>query len=192
MVFNAGRVESGNPFCLYGEGITPAVARATMALDAERIAIAASHGEQAPTVLEWTNTWYDAAYPDWVTFAQVSTPHNAHGRAPSTLRGHRFLDEDLRETMVLWYSLGRLRGLELPVMRSLITLASAMVGEDYFATGCTLESLGLGGVSGDEIVRIFGTPESQAGAVAPHELRPTMMAVQASLCWPARLPVGPV
>lgn len=190
IIFNAGRVESGNPFSLYGEGITPSVARATMALDAERIAIAASNGEHAPTVLDWTNIWYDANYPDWVTFAQSSTPHNKHGLAPTTLKGQRFLDEDMKETMVMWYCLGRLRGLELPVMRSMITLASAMVDEDYFVTGSTLESLGLGKMSPTEIMDIFGTPEPQPVTSAPQELRPAKIAVPASssACRPARSP----
>lgn len=173
MIFNAGRIESGNQFSLYGEGITPSVARATMALDAERIAIATSNGEHAPTVLDWTNIWYDANYPDWVTFAQVSTPHNKHGLAPTTLKGQRFLDEDMKETMVMWYCLGRLRGLELPVMRSMITLASAMVGEDYLVTGSTLESLELGNMSPEDIMNIFGTPQPQA--VVSRELRPPAM-----------------
>lgn len=158
MIFNAGRVESGDSFCLYGDGITPSVARATTNLDDERIAIAKSVGEKAPTVLEWTNIWYDASYPDWVTFARQSMPHNKHGQAPTTLAGQRYLDEDMKETMVLWYYLGRACGLELPVMRSMITLASSMVGEDYFATGNTLESLGLGDATADEIMALFGAP----------------------------------
>lgn len=162
MILNAGRVESGDQFCLYGDGITPSVARATMALDRERVALAASVGEKAPTVLEWTNTWYDADYPDWVTFARQSTPHNKHGLAPTTLKGQRFLDEDMKETMVLWYCLGRARGLDLPVMGSMITLASSMVDEDYLTTGNTLESLGLAGFSADEIVNTFGAlPHAQ-------------------------------
>lgn len=194
IIFNAGRVESGSPFSLYGEGITPSVARATMALDAERIAIAEANGEHAPTVLDWTNIWYDANYPDWVTFAQSSTPHNKHGLAPTTLKGQRFLDEDMKETMVMWYCLGRLRGLELPVMRSMITLASAMVDEDYLVTGSTLASLGLDKMTAGEIMDIFGTPEPQPVApVAPVELRPlaaAKMALPASptACRPARSP----
>lgn len=167
MVFNAGRVEGGNPFHLYGEGITPSVARATMALDAERIAIAEANGEHAPTVLEWTNIWYDAEYPDWVTFARTSTPHNKHGLAPTTLKGTRFLDEDMKETMVMWYCLGRLRGLELPVMRSMITLASAMVGEDYLVTGNTLASLGMEGMSAEDVVETFGAPAEALCKVKP-------------------------
>lgn len=160
MLFNAGRVESGDEFSLYGEGITPSVARATMDLDRERMAIAAAVGEGAPSVLDWTNIWYDAAYPDWVTFARQSTPHNKHGLAPKTLQGQRFLDEDMKETMVLWYCLGRALGLELPVMRSMITLASSLLGEDYLTTGSTLESLGLGSMAADEIVEIFGIQKS--------------------------------
>lgn len=189
MLFNAGRVESGNPFCLYGEGITPSVARATMALDAERMAIAASNGEQAPTVLEWTNIWYDAEYPDWVTFAQTSTPHNKHGLAPTTLKGQRFLDEDMKETMVMWYYLGRLRGLELPVMRSMITLASAMVDEDYFTTGNTLESLGLGDMSASEIMDVFGAPVPCSAHEAPRDVKPAPLHLVVS---PALTPRRPV
>ncbi|KAF3764667.1 6-phosphogluconate dehydrogenase C-terminal domain-like protein [Cryphonectria parasitica EP155] len=170
MVFNAGRVESGNPFHLYGEGITPSVARATMALDAERMAIAASNGEKTPSVLEWTNIWYNSDYPDWVSFAQGSAPHNKHGLAPTRLKGQRFLDEDMKETMVLWYCLGRLRGLELPVMRSMITLTSSMVDEDYLTTGTTLQSLGLGGMTADDILDMFGAPKPQD--VITYETRP--------------------
>lgn len=161
MILNAGRVESGNRFFLYGDGITPGVARATTALDEERMAIAASYGELAPTVLEWTNVWYDASYPDWVTFARESTPHNKHGLAPTRLRGHRHFDEDLKDTMVFWYCLGRLRGLELPVMRSFITLASSMVGEDYSETGTTLESLGMGKIGAEEVADLFGISASR-------------------------------
>lgn len=181
MVFNAGRVESGDAFSLYGQGITPSVARATMALDEERIAIAASVGEQAPTVLEWTNIWYNASYPDWVTFARQSTPHNKHGLAPTTLQGQRFLDEDMKETMVLWYCLGRSRGLELPVMRSMITLTSALLGEDYLTTGSTLESLGLGSLAADEIVDMFGPPRQPSVAIrAPSAPKAARTAIPAS------------
>lgn len=161
MILNAGRVESGNRFYLYGDGITPGVASATTALDEERIAIAAAYGEVAPTVLEWTNIWYNASYPDWVTFARESTPHNKHGLAPTRLKGHRHFDEDLKDTMVFWYCLGRLKGLDLPVMRSFITLASAMVGEDYLESGTTLESLGMGGKDADEVADMFGVSASR-------------------------------
>lgn len=161
MILNAGRVESGNRFYLYGDGITPGVASATTALDDERIAIAAAYGEVAPTVLEWTNIWYDASYPDWVTFARGSTPHNKHGLAPTRLKGHRHFDEDLKDTMVFWYCLGRLKGLDLPIMRSFITLASAMVGEDYLESGTTLESLGMGALDAQEVGDIFGVSASR-------------------------------
>lgn len=161
MILNAGRVESGNRFYLYGDGITPGVASATTALDEERISIAAAYGEVAPTVLEWTNIWYDANYPDWVTFARESTPHNKHGLAPTKLKGHRHFDEDLKDTLVFWYCLGRLKGLDLPVMRSFITLASAMVGEEYMASGTTLESLDMGSLDAEDVADIFGVSASR-------------------------------
>lgn len=72
----------------------------------------------------------------------------------------------------MWYFLGRLRGLDLPVMRSMITLASAMLGEDYFETGNTLASLGLDGMSAEELEKIFGAPVE-----APRELRPASRAI---------------
>lgn len=167
MILNAGRVESGNRFYLYGDGITPGVAKATKALDDERIAIAAAYGEVAPTVLEWTNIWYDAAYPDWVTFARESTPHNKHGLAPTKLKGHRHFDEDLKDTMVFWYSLGRLKGLDLPVMRSFITLASAMVGEEYLESGTTLEALGMGSLDAEQVADLFGVSASRKASHHP-------------------------
>lgn len=163
MLFNAGRIESGDTFHLYGQGITPSVARATMALDAERMAIAASFGEHdVPSVLEWTNIWYESDYPDWVSFAQESAPHNKHGLAPTSLKGQRFLDEDMKETMVLWYCLGRARGLKLPVMQSMIALTSSMLEDNYLETGNTLKSLGLSDISAEEIIQLFGAPVIKA------------------------------
>jgi opine dehydrogenase len=46
-VANAGRIESGNSYKFYAEGVTPAVARLYEAINAERVAVAAALGPQS-------------------------------------------------------------------------------------------------------------------------------------------------
>ena len=43
-VANAGRIESGDSYKFYAEGVTPAVARLYEAISAERVAVAAALG----------------------------------------------------------------------------------------------------------------------------------------------------
>ena len=43
-VVNAGRIESGDSYKFYAEGVTPAVARLYEAINAERVAVAAALG----------------------------------------------------------------------------------------------------------------------------------------------------
>ncbi|MDI3280576.1 MAG: NAD/NADP octopine/nopaline dehydrogenase family protein, partial [Bacillota bacterium] len=64
-------------------------------------------------------------------------------QAPQEVQA-RYLYEDVPTGLVPLADLGGLAGLEVPVMRSLITLASQVHGVDYWRTGRTLERLGLG------------------------------------------------
>ncbi|HSZ57620.1 MAG TPA: NAD/NADP octopine/nopaline dehydrogenase family protein [Tepidisphaeraceae bacterium] len=52
-VANAGRIESGDSYKFYAEGVTPAVARLYEAINAERVAVAAALGASVPTLADW-------------------------------------------------------------------------------------------------------------------------------------------
>jgi NAD/NADP octopine/nopaline dehydrogenase, alpha-helical domain len=52
-VSNAGRIESGDSYKFYAEGVTPAVARVYEAINAERVAVAAALGASVPSLADW-------------------------------------------------------------------------------------------------------------------------------------------
>ena len=62
-----------------------------------------------------------------------------------------FITEDVPYGLVPWASLAEKLGVETPIMRALIALASAVNETDYWSVGRSLERLGMGGMSVEEV-----------------------------------------
>ena len=52
-VANAGKIDRGDAYKFYAEGVTPSVARLYQAINAERVAVAATLGASVPTLEDW-------------------------------------------------------------------------------------------------------------------------------------------
>src|SRR5438477_5711642 len=52
-VANAGKIDRGEAYKFYAEGVTPSVARLYQAINAERVAVAAAYGAWVQTVEDW-------------------------------------------------------------------------------------------------------------------------------------------
>src|SRR6202008_2698465 len=57
-VANAGRIDRGEAYKFYAEGVTPSVARLYQAINAERVAVAAALGASVPTLEDWFERVY--------------------------------------------------------------------------------------------------------------------------------------
>jgi opine dehydrogenase len=57
-VANAGRIENGEGYRFYAEGVTPAVASVYEAINAERVAVAVALGASVPTLVDWFDRVY--------------------------------------------------------------------------------------------------------------------------------------
>ncbi len=66
------------------------------------------------------------------------------GTGPFTIQ-NRYITEDVPVGCHIYHELGKKYGVPTPVIDSMITLASVMVGEDFYETGMTLDDLGIGG-----------------------------------------------
>jgi opine dehydrogenase len=151
-ILNAGRIEgTKGAFQFYVEGTTPSIARVLEAVDRERLAVAEALGVRAFSALEWLQTAYAATGRDLGEAIQNNPTYRGVG-APRTLT-HRYIFEDVPTSLVPIADLGRHFGAPTPVMEALITLASALHGTDYWATGRTLERLGLKGWTKDQLLR---------------------------------------
>lgn len=149
VLLNLARVEAGEVFDHYHQGITPAVARVLEALDAERLEVARALGVDLPPVREWLARVYGAQGEDLYRALQGNGAYR--GIKAPTGTDTRYLWEDVPTGLVPLASLGEMAWVPTPTIRSLIHLASLAHGVDYFRRGRTLESLGLGGMDLDQL-----------------------------------------
>jgi opine dehydrogenase len=151
MVMNAGRIEGGDGFDFYGEGITPSVARVMRQMDAERVAVAGALGVDVPDLSAWARATYGVDRDD--PFDLVQTLHrDVYGPlpAPASLR-QRYLTEDVPCGAVPVADLGRQIGVPTPVTTSCVEVADALLGSTWIRDGRTMERVGLAGLSATEI-----------------------------------------
>ena len=156
-VANAGRVESGDSYKFYAEGVTPAVARLYEAINAERVAVAAALGASVPSLADWFERVYGVRGATLVDTCQQLTynsdgPYQATG-TPKSL-DHKFITEDVPTGLIPMSALGAAARVGTPAIDALVEIVRAMTGNDFAAEARTLERLGLSGMDGPQIRRV--------------------------------------
>ena len=149
-LLNAGWIEATHgDYQFYIDGVSPSVARVLEALDRERVTVASSLGLRARTGLEWLQMAYNTVGEDL-----HEAIHNQPGyygiKAPSTLN-HRYIFEDVPMSLVPIASLGERFGVSVRGMDSIIRLACIVHRTDYWRRGRTVEKLGIGDLSVNEL-----------------------------------------
>ena len=157
-VANAARIESGDIYKFYAEGVTPAVARLYEAINAERVAVAAALGASVPSLEEWFDRVYGVREASLVETCQRLTynsdgPYQATG-TPSSLE-HKFITEDVPTGLIPMVALGAAAGVPTPAIDALVAIVRNMTGKDFAADARTLARLGLSGMSAAEIRRVM-------------------------------------
>lgn len=146
VLMNAGRVEyARGEFYFYEEGITPTVAMVIYAVDAERRAIGRALGlELTPVDAAFHAAGFGPKGDLWATIngSRMLTQL----RAPGAINT-RWLTEDIPYGLAAWSLLGAQVGVETPLMRALVALASAALQQDFWSQARTPERLGLAGLS---------------------------------------------
>jgi opine dehydrogenase len=157
-VANAGRIENGDGYKFYAEGVTPAVAQLYEAINTERVAVAAALGASVPTLADWFERVYGVREATLVETCQRLTynsdgPYQATG-TPKSLN-HKFITEDVPTGLIPMSALGAAAGVGTPAINALIEIVRSMTGKDFAAEGRTLERLGLNGMGGPQIRRVM-------------------------------------
>ncbi len=151
---NVARIEGPNDFFFYEEGVTPGVGRLLKAVDDERIALAARFGaeiEDDPSLGMRQGYMYDTSYDIGYSLAP-----GFKGILAQTQLDYRYYNEDAGYGLVLWIDLADKVGMEIPTIRALLQIVSAIMGRDYKAEKArTLATLGLDGYSVEELCAIL-------------------------------------
>ena len=143
VLLNAGRIESGESFRHYFEGITPSVGRLMERLDAERLAVGAAYGVHLMSMRESYRRYYHAEADELWQVAHMVKAHEPI-LAPAKLDS-RLLTEDVPMGLVPMAALGRAAGVPTPVIDSVIILTGGLLGVDFAASGRSMERLGIQG-----------------------------------------------
>lgn len=127
VLLNAARVDNGEPFRFYREGISPALSSLLEAVDAERVAVAERVGAEALSVREWMLRFYadeGMAGPTIVDCLATFEPFDQVS-GPTTL-DYRYLVDDVPFGLAQWSLLARELGLPTPQMEALQAMLLAV------------------------------------------------------------------
>lgn len=152
---NMGILENfeGN-FNYYKDCCSKATANAAAKMDEERLSIGQAFGLPLRTELEAMNALYDSNYSSVYEFNRASTTHVKINSAPNS-SSNRYITEDVPYLLVPCYELAKVANLKVPIVESCIHIASAYNNTDYFESGRTLEKMGLGDYTKQEIINYF-------------------------------------
>jgi opine dehydrogenase len=153
-LLNAGRIDAGEKFEFYAQGITPAIAGVLERIDAERVAVSQAFGVPTMTADEWLSRAYPDVHPyvRGTTFHERITTNPSYQGIKAPIRlDVRYLTEDVPTGLVPLASLGELAGVATPLIRSMVHVANALLKQDFWKTGRNAANLGLAGMSVQEV-----------------------------------------
>ena len=159
VVLNAGKIEYYGKHYHYAEGITPSVGNVVQLIDDERKAICKAFGYEEIDIkdrlykmgyCELKPTVYEAIQSSKDIFLPLEGPNDLNGR---------YLVEDAPYTLVCMSSVGDVPGVPTPLMKSVVYLAGALKGEDYWKVGRTLDKVGFAGMNVEQIKHYLQTGE---------------------------------
>jgi opine dehydrogenase len=140
-LLNAGSIESQRDFLFYYEGTTPSIGKFEEKLDQERLEVANYFGIEARSIKKLLEEFYEVT-GDTLYDVIIKNPAYSSIRAPENLET-RLITEDVPMGLVPMASAAEKFGIDAPLHRLLIDLASALMNVDYRSQGRTMENLGL-------------------------------------------------
>lgn len=142
-ILNTCAVDRNPEFAFYRDGLSEHVINVLERLQNEKTQIMERMGYlnllHVPFMRQLAD--YDN-YPEFDGFRVLA--------GPSSMT-HRYITEDATTGQTVLLDLAKLIGVEMPCMKSFVTIASAMNGADYLATGTNLKTLGLDGLTPEQI-----------------------------------------
>ena len=151
-ILNMNKIELKQNFDYYMEGLTPNICNVIEAADKERMALCAALGIEAHSLLDHLKAVYGLK-PDTLYDAIQSCEPYQGLQSPKDVT-HRFVQEDTLSDLAPTASLGAMLGVSMPVYQAAVTLASALLGRDYAREGRNVESLGISGMTAEQLMKL--------------------------------------
>lgn len=150
VILNAATIERGEVFNFYND-MTPAACRILESVDSERLLIGNAFGIKLISAEEWISYAYEGIPgKDLLTKMKYNPAYSAI-KSPGYLHS-RLLTEDIPTGILPMMELGKVAGLNLPLLTAIYTISSTLLGIDFRHDGRTLERLGLNNMTVKQIV----------------------------------------
>ena len=130
---NLVRIENGQPFRFYGEGVSHGAVELILAIDRERISVARALGYEISDVLSGINSFWEKKH-DNLYDALTKNESYIKGFGPRTTR-HRYFTEDIPYGITPISRIGKLFDIPTPNTDALLDLLRQAVGEDLVEGG---------------------------------------------------------
>jgi len=151
-ILNSGRIESGEKFDYYHEGITPVVATVLENIDRERLEVAKTLKVKVQSAIDFLKKSYGVEADSLYQAIQNNIAYEGV-KAPTKIN-IRYLTEDIPMSLVPIASIGFQLGVPTPNIDSIIKIGSTMLNTDFRKLGRTVDKLGLSGLNTDEIIKL--------------------------------------
>ena len=156
MVMNAGRIESGERFSFYNEGMTASVCKVMEKMDEERLAVASAFGYKLVTEFEDALSNYELDGSRYSCLHDIFSTHPVYSKmgkdSPQALT-HRYLTEDVPYLLVPVTELGEVAGIATPTIDAIIRLAGIVNDTDFKHSGRGLNAMGIKTLTIDSILK---------------------------------------
>lgn len=153
-MLNAGRIDYSNgEFWLYREGITKHTVNVLHAIEHERMEVGKAFGFDLEDAVQsrYRRGYFSNDKDDLQTLFNTSEVFTKI-KGPTSVTG-RYFTEDISNGLVLWSNLGKVANVPTPNIDAVIVLGCSLLQEDFYKTGLTLDKLGFGGMSLEQMVK---------------------------------------
>ncbi|MPM22129.1 Opine dehydrogenase [bioreactor metagenome] len=149
-LMNVNKMDLGESYDYYMEGITPHIADIISACDKERVAVCGALGVDALDLGGMLTKTYKLESRDSL-YELIQSIESYRALRNPTNTSHRFIVEDTMSGLVPLASVGHELGIPTPMMDAFISLAGAVCGRDFWSEGRTAEKLGFTGKTLEQI-----------------------------------------
>ncbi len=154
-LLNTGAIEHFSTWDIHNEGTTPSIKKLVLAHDAERIKLRKAMGYRSHHY-PFADHYNSAGGTEWMYGRKAHTDLVKSEKWRESLSfDHRYIVEDVKCNLALMTSISDWCRVETPIADSLLTLIGSISGENFRTTGRTLQNLGVGDLSLDELTTLL-------------------------------------
>lgn len=149
-LLNTSKIDAQEDFLYYYDGITPVIGKYVEKMDEERLAIGKALGIELTSMVDWYRTMYDAKGQ---TLSELCKDNKSYDgiKGQKTLKT-RYVLEDIPNSLEAVASLGKMVGVNVDRMETIVKLGQYILEGDILMDGRTVENLGIAGFSVQDLL----------------------------------------